>query len=424
MSPKDRDLHKPKKGSKAASKAKKKKSAIEDQDGNLRDLMEIYDDDELEEEAPAKLEPIKEKRRPPKSESKKRKGPKEPERRKKPGKPKGKGKGKSKPGKTKKKPTTARKLALTGKAHKLPIEDADDNVDIDWSLEGGDEEESVISDFERDRMDAQMKYYEREKINLMNEVVFLRTDLEQKTNLVDELKNDNVVLRKDFDNYKKRTRGEIRDKLKFASEKLILELLEVMDNFDRTKELDTKTADKEDLLKGFQIIHNQLLDVLKKEGVVAIEAKGEPFDPYIHEAISTVETDDHPHNTVLEDVQKGYEYKHKVLRPSKVRVTQSDIVPAVPVKSRAKKKEKPEKKKKKGGEKKIKKGAKKVAKKELKKEIKKPAEKEGRKTAKKKDLDIEPKYKEKDIEGKPKKKRLHKKEHMHKKKKHGKISRE
>jgi molecular chaperone GrpE len=231
--------------------------------------------------------------------------------------------------------------------------------------------------------------------------VFLNTDLEQKTTLVDELKKDNEILRKDFDNYKKRIRGEIKDKLKFASGKLILELLEVMDNFDRTYDLDIKTADKDDLVKGFQIIHNQLLEVLKKEGVVPIEAKGEPFDPYIHEALSTVKTDEHPHNTVLEEIQKGYEYKHKVLRPSKVRVTQSDIVPPVPVKPRAKKKEKPKEVRKVKEGKKLKK----EVTKEPKKVVKMVPKKEAKEVSEKKDLVKKPIKSE--IPEKRKKKKFH-----------------
>lgn len=410
MSPKKRDSPKPKKG----SKSKKKKSENDDQEDNLKDLMDIYDSDNLDEGPPTELEPISEKRRPeePKSKKKKGKRPEEPKKAK-PGKTKHKPKGKRKPEKPKKRPTTARKVALSGKARKLPIDEADDSVDIDWSFDGDIEEDQVLTDFERERIEREMKYYEREKINLMNEVVFLKTDLEQKTTMVDDLKNENEILRKDFDNYKKRIRGEIKDKLKFASENLILELLEVMDNFDRTYDLDIKNADKEDLVKGFQIIHNQLLEVLKKEGVVAIEAKGEPFDPYIHEAVSTMETDDHPHNTVLEEMQKGYEYKHKVLRPSKVRVTQSDIVPPLPVKPRAKKKEKPKEEKKVREVKKRKKEVMKVPK----KGAKMVQKKEAKGVSKKKDLIRKP-IKSEIIEKKKKKKFHRENGHKKFKKKH------
>ena len=245
-------------------------------------------------------------------------------------KPKTKPKRKPKPSKVKKVPTTARKIALTGKARKLPIEEADD-IEIDWSDETPGKDQA-LEDFERARMEEQMKYLEREKINLFNELSFMKHDLGQKTELVEGLTEDYEKLRNDFDNYKKRIRGDIKNKMKFASEKLISELLEVLDNFERTYVLDLSTVDKKDIIKGVKIINNQLLDTLKKDGLTPIKANGEPFDPYIHEAISTYKTDEHPNNTVLEELQKGYKYKGKVVRPSKVRVSQSEIRPSVPTK--------------------------------------------------------------------------------------------
>jgi len=85
------------------------------------------------------------------------------------------------------------------------------------------------------------------------------------------------------------------------------------------------------------MINNQLLEVLKKDGLNVIEAKGKPFDPYVYDAVSTTHTDEHPHNTVLEEFQKGYEYKKKVIRPTKVRVSQSDVVPEIPIVRKAEK---------------------------------------------------------------------------------------
>ena len=278
---------------------------------------------------------------------------------------------KPKPSKATKMPASAKKLILTGKARKLPIEEADD-VDIDWSFDGPSEEDQALINYERSRIEEQMKYMEREKMNLVNDLVFMKNDLEQKTKLVEGLKSDYDKLRNDFDKYKKRAREEVKEKLKYGSEKLISELLEILDNFDRTNKLDLQTVGKKDILKGVQIIHNQLLDSLKKDGVVTINAVKEPFDPYIHDAVSTTKTDDHPNNTVLEELQKGYMYKDKVLRPSKVRVSQSEIRPEIPIKRESKKKE-TKKGKKKIPDKKLKKieHVKKLKKKELTKKLKK-----------------------------------------------------
>jgi len=240
------------------------------------------------------------------------------------------------------KPMTARKLPLklTGVARKLPIEEAEEDVQIDWSFDDTAIQDPQIADFQRGRIEEKYRYLEREKINLENEFVYMKTDLDQKTKLITELKADYDRLRSDFDNYKKRMRSDAKEKQKFAAEKLVSELLEVLDNFDRTNQLDINTADKEDILKGIQLIQNQMLDILGKEGLKTITAKGEPFDPYIHDAVTTSDTDDHPHNTVLEDLQKGYKFKGKVLRPSKVRVSQSEINPPIPIKREKKKEEK------------------------------------------------------------------------------------
>lgn len=319
----------------------------EDVDEELTE-MEPLDDDEVEFKVVKKGKPPDTKKA-EKSKKPALDGKKEPSKR----------KPKEKPAKDKAKPTkpkkslTARKLPLTGKARKLPIEEVDDSVDIDWSFEGGAEEDKVLQDFEMTQLMEKMQYIEREKMNLANELYHMKPDLDQKTKLITELKDDYERLRKDFDKYRKRVRDEVKEKQNRATEKLISELLEILDNFERTNKLDINTAGKEDILKGVQIIHNQMVDVLQKEGLKTISATGEPFDPYIHEAVTTTHTDDHPNNTVLEELQKGYMFKNKVLRASKVRVSQSDIRPAIPIKrkeevekeKKAKKKE-PEKKEK------------------------------------------------------------------------------
>lgn len=311
--------------------------------------------------------------------------------------------GKAKPKKAKKpkKPTSAHKVPLSGTARKLPIEEAEEDVDIDWTFEGPTEEEKAVLDFERQQLEEHIQHIEREKMNLANELFSIKPDLDKKTKMITDLKDDYDRLRENFDNYKKRMRTEAKEKQKFATEKIIEELLEVLDNFDRTNKLDIGKADKEDILKGIQLIQNQMLDLLKREGLKPIHAVGEPFDPYVHEAITTMETDDHPNNTVLEELQKGYMFKSKVLRASKVRVSQSDVIPEVPVKRKKKEKEKKDKEKIKGKKKEI------IKKKGLKekKEMKIKGEKiKGKKFKKGKDRDVARPKKRKEVEGLEKKK--------------------
>lgn len=247
--------------------------------------------------------------------------------------------------KIKKRSITARKLPITGKARKLPIEEADEDVDIDWSTDDSTEEDKAFLNFEISKLEEKARYLERAKMNAENELQYIKPDLENKNRIINEIKDDYERLRSDFDKYKSRMRSEIKEKQRYATERLIEELLEVLDNFDRTNNLDIATADKEDITKGIQMIHNQIMDLLQKEGLKPITANGEPFDPYIHDAMATTKTDDYPHNTILEELQKGYMLKDKVIRPSKVRVSQSDVRPAIQIK---RKKEELKKKKDKG----------------------------------------------------------------------------
>jgi molecular chaperone GrpE len=238
----------------------------------------------------------------------------------------------------------ARKIPITGVARKLPIDEIDEGADITWSDDSQSSEDLTLLQFECNKLEEKIKHIERDRFNLENELHHIKPDLENKNKIINDLKDDYERLRNDFDKYKKRIRSEEREKTQYATMKLIEKLLDVLDNFDRTKKIDIITADKEDILKGVELIHNQILDILQLEGLKQIESKGEPFDPYFHEAISTEATDEHPNNTILDEFQKGYMFYDKVLRASKVRVTQSDNNPALPTKreleQKRKKKEK------------------------------------------------------------------------------------
>jgi molecular chaperone GrpE len=93
-----------------------------------------------------------------------------------------------------------------------------------------------------------------------------------------------------------------------------------MDNFDRALEAGKQTRGKNALLKGIAMIHKQLLDILKFECVEPIEVVGKKFDPELHEIVFKEYTDDQPEDTIIEEFQKGYLYKSRLIRPAKVRV--------------------------------------------------------------------------------------------------------
>jgi molecular chaperone GrpE len=131
------------------------------------------------------------------------------------------------------------------------------------------------------------------------------------------LKNQLLRLQADFDNFRKRTQRERNELFLFANESLFLEMLPIIDHF----EMGFKSAEAHQtdcsVTEGFRMVYNQLLDVLKKFNVTAIDTIGEPFDPHRHEAILHMPSDK-PAETVLEQVRRGYMLGDKLLRAAQV----------------------------------------------------------------------------------------------------------
>jgi len=121
----------------------------------------------------------------------------------------------------------------------------------------------------------------------------------------------------DFDNFKKRAALEQDQFVKFANERLIIELLPVLDNMIRALATAEKTKANEELTKGIALVLRQMEDGLKKFGVEEIPAVGQPYDPNLHEAIMRKEHKG-PENMILEEAQKGYALNGRVIRPSMV----------------------------------------------------------------------------------------------------------
>jgi len=125
----------------------------------------------------------------------------------------------------------------------------------------------------------------------------------------------------DFDNYKKRAAKEREEWAKFANEDLIKSVLPFVDNLERAVNHSEKTEDIQGLIEGIKLTLQQVLQTLNRFGVSPIESLGKPFDPAIHEAMLVVETDQHEPNRVVEEFQKGYLLKDRLLRPATVSVS-------------------------------------------------------------------------------------------------------
>lgn len=121
----------------------------------------------------------------------------------------------------------------------------------------------------------------------------------------------------DFQNYKRRAEKEKGDIYAYANEKIVVELLDVLDNFERA--LQHEAAD-ESFAEGMRMIFKQLTDVLEKSGLEEIKAQGEEFDPNFHNAVMTEDNPDYESGKVTAVLQKGYLLNKKVIRPSMVKV--------------------------------------------------------------------------------------------------------
>ena len=125
----------------------------------------------------------------------------------------------------------------------------------------------------------------------------------------------------DLDNRRKRMERQMTDTQRFAVQAIVVDLLPVIDNFERALGAAEETGDFDALHDGLKLVHDQLLSVLKKHHVTRIEALQKAFDPNHHEAVGQMESADHPDQTVIDVHQKGYQLHDRVVRPSSVIVS-------------------------------------------------------------------------------------------------------
>jgi len=128
----------------------------------------------------------------------------------------------------------------------------------------------------------------------------------------------------EFDNYKKRAAREAAEFKKFANETLVKEILPILDNLERAIESsDTDSEAQNGLVEGVDMTLKEMLKVFEKFNVKPIDAVGEPFDPCFHQAVIQQESDSHPENTVIKELQKGYLMHERLIRPAMVVVSSS-----------------------------------------------------------------------------------------------------
>jgi len=128
-------------------------------------------------------------------------------------------------------------------------------------------------------------------------------------------------LQAEFENARKRANREQQDYREYAVSDAVKSLLPILDSFERA--LQASGKDGNDIRPGVELIYKQLQDTLAKLGLRSIPAQGEPFDPHLHQAIEMVDTDETRDHEVLEELQRGYKLKDRLLRPSMVKVARN-----------------------------------------------------------------------------------------------------
>ncbi len=157
----------------------------------------------------------------------------------------------------------------------------------------------------------------------------LKSELEVARQERDRNQDKYLRLMAEFDNFKKRTQSEVAGIIRSANEELILQLLEVLDNFERALAVN-ESSDPKALRKGVELIHSKLMTILKGRGLEPYDSMGREFNPDEHEAMMQAASGDVAAHHVMQEIERGYRFRGKVLRPARVIVSRGmESEPAV-----------------------------------------------------------------------------------------------
>jgi molecular chaperone GrpE len=149
--------------------------------------------------------------------------------------------------------------------------------------------------------------------------------LRERAAAVEQERDDFRILlqrtRADFENYQKRAQREWAQERRFCHAALALDILPILDNFERAVAAAKQAGETGPLVQGVELIQAQVLDVLRRHGITRIEAQGNPFDPNLHQAVMQQPSSEQPPNTVLQVLEQGFMIHDRVLRPARVVVS-------------------------------------------------------------------------------------------------------
>jgi molecular chaperone GrpE len=191
---------------------------------------------------------------------------------------------------------------------------------------------------EQKQMEDQESFNQETEEKETAETIFAEDTPEAETEAVDDINQSEQLaelqaklaesedrylrLRADFDNFRRRVQLDREASEKYKAQALITNLLPAIDNFERAMQITPDNEQTKQLLQGVEMVYKSIQEALKQEGIEIIESVGKEFDPYQHQAIMQVEDENFDSNIVVEEFQKGYILKDRVIRPSMVKVNQ------------------------------------------------------------------------------------------------------
>lgn len=183
------------------------------------------------------------------------------------------------------------------------------------SVQFPENQEVAENEMEQIQEDVQEDVQEEVVIEEPSELELLQHQLEEET-------NRHLRLRADYENFKRRTHLDRESADKYKTQSLLTNLLPVLDNFERAMQNVPASEDSQTLQKGLEMVYKTLVEATEKEGLQVIDANEVAFDPNLHQAVMTETDDTKESGMVLQELQKGYKYKDRVLRPSMVKVNE------------------------------------------------------------------------------------------------------
>ncbi|WP_144511139.1 nucleotide exchange factor GrpE [Bacillus sp. FJAT-22090] len=177
--------------------------------------------------------------------------------------------------------------------------------------------DEIVEELETENLEEHVEQAEtvEEVTEEIDEVTLLKQQLEEEQDKA-------IRFRADFENYKRRVQLDKEADYKYRAQSLLTDILPVLDNFERALAVEATSEEAASLAKGVEMVYRSLLDAVSKEGLEPIEAEGVPFDPNFHQAVMQEQDDTKESGIVLQELQKGYKLKDRILRPSMVKVNE------------------------------------------------------------------------------------------------------